>query len=57
MGGELPLGVLVVPVMTVREGDRPLILILSSQTLEEIARIEIPHRLPPGFHAHFQVRN
>lgn len=46
-------GLLLVPIMTVRDGDSPFVLILSAKNLSEIARIEIPRMLPPGFHSHY----
>uniref|UniRef100_A0A1I7TZ04 Beta,beta-carotene 9',10'-oxygenase n=2 Tax=Caenorhabditis tropicalis TaxID=1561998 RepID=A0A1I7TZ04_9PELO len=48
-------GVLIVPVMTISDGQRPFVLILNAKSVEEIARFTIPEaRIPLGFHAFYQ---
>ncbi|CAJ0923781.1 unnamed protein product, partial [Mesorhabditis belari] len=47
-------GVLLVPVMTVKDEDLPIFLILDAKDLSEICRYSIPtDRLPPSFHSLF----
>ncbi|KHJ81686.1 hypothetical protein OESDEN_18626 [Oesophagostomum dentatum] len=50
-------GVLIVPVITTREGDIPYVVILNAETMAEEGRFLIPQpRIPFGFHAHFTPR-
>nr|7WH1_A Chain A, Beta-Carotene 15,15'-MonoOxygenase [Caenorhabditis elegans] len=50
-------GILIVPVMTISDGQRPFVLILEAKNLTEIARYTIPEaRIPLGFHAFYQGR-
>ena len=50
-------GVLLVPVMTTLDGDRPFVVVLDSRDLSELARYVIPEpRIPLGFHAHYTSR-
>lgn len=56
-GEEEDDGVLIVPVMTTVDGDRPYVVILDATNLEEIARYVIDEsRIPLGFHAHYTSR-
>ncbi|KAK6026060.1 hypothetical protein OSTOST_08023 [Ostertagia ostertagi] len=51
-------GVLIVPVVTCREGDRPYVVVLDAETMEEQARYVVPQsRIPLGFHAHYTQRS
>ncbi|KAF1764060.1 hypothetical protein GCK72_004006 [Caenorhabditis remanei] len=50
-------GILIVPVMTISDGQRPFVLILDARNITEIARFTIPEaRIPLGFHAFYQGR-
>ncbi|XGW14878.1 hypothetical protein V3C99_000842 [Haemonchus contortus] len=51
-------GVLIVPVVTCREGDVPYVVVLNAETLKEQARFVVPQsRIPLGFHAHYTQRS
>ncbi|CAB3404544.1 unnamed protein product [Caenorhabditis bovis] len=48
-------GLLIVPVMTLNDGQNPFVLILDAKTLHETARFVIPEaRIPLGFHAFYR---
>ncbi|CAI2334558.1 unnamed protein product [Caenorhabditis sp. 36 PRJEB53466] len=50
-------GILIVPVMTMSDGQRPFVLMLDARNIQEIARYTIPEaRIPLGFHAFYQGR-
>uniref|UniRef100_A0A9J2PN70 BHLH domain-containing protein n=1 Tax=Ascaris lumbricoides TaxID=6252 RepID=A0A9J2PN70_ASCLU len=46
-------GVLVCPIVTLHEKDKPLVVILNAATMHEIARCTVNTRLPLGFHSVF----
>lgn len=47
------LGVILCPIMTTKDNDKPFVLILDAKDMSELARCYVEHRLPLGFHAHF----
>ena len=47
------LGILLCPVLTTRDGDKPFMLVLNAKNMTELARCYVEHRLPFSFHAHF----
>ncbi|CAP35893.2 Protein CBG18441 [Caenorhabditis briggsae] len=50
-------GCLIVPIMTLSEGQNPFVLILDAKNLLEIARFTIPEaRIPLGFHGFYKGR-
>ncbi|CAD6191728.1 unnamed protein product [Caenorhabditis auriculariae] len=50
-------GILLVPIMTLRDGENPFVVILNAHDLKEIARYTIPEaRIPLGFHALYKKR-
>ncbi|KAH7708533.1 CBN-BCMO-2 protein [Aphelenchoides avenae] len=46
-------GVVVCPVMTSKDGDKPFVLVLNAHDMSELARCTVEHLLPLGFHAQF----
>uniref|UniRef100_A0A183G7U7 Carotenoid isomerooxygenase n=1 Tax=Heligmosomoides polygyrus TaxID=6339 RepID=A0A183G7U7_HELPZ len=50
-------GVLIVPVVTTREGESPYVVVIDAATMKEQGRFDIPQsRIPLGFHSHYTSR-